>query len=54
MCFDIKWEDERLETEWWQAFPKFYLFLISSCIKFWFVSALALSLNPAIFKLFTY
>jgi hypothetical protein len=29
-------EDERLSTEWQQAFPKLILLLISSWVQFWF------------------
>jgi hypothetical protein len=50
MCCNSRREDERLQTEWWQVFPKFYLFSVSSYIKFWFISALTKSLNLAIFQ----
>jgi hypothetical protein len=36
--FDSRWEDRRLWTEWYQAWPEFNLLLISSWNKFWFVT----------------
>jgi hypothetical protein len=36
--FDSRREDKRLWTEWQKALPEFNLLLISSWIKFWFVT----------------
>jgi hypothetical protein len=42
--FGSRWEDRRFWTEWQQALPEFNLTLISSWIKFWFVTV---SVNTA-------
>jgi hypothetical protein len=46
-CLDSRREDRRLWTEWYQAFPKFNLLLISSCMQFWPFSVVPRYLNFA-------
>jgi hypothetical protein len=40
-------EDKRQWTEWYQAFPKFILLLISSFMQYWSVSVVPKYLNFA-------
>jgi hypothetical protein len=44
---DSRREDESFWTEWQQALPEFNLLLISSWIKFWFVTVVPKYLNCA-------
>jgi hypothetical protein len=50
MFLDSRREDKGFWTEWYQVLPKFSLFLISSWIKFWFVTVVPKYLNCATFS----
>jgi hypothetical protein len=50
MFLDSRREDERFWSEWQQASPQFNLHLISSWIKFWFVTFVPKYPNCATFS----
>jgi hypothetical protein len=47
---DSRWEDKRFWTEWYQALPEFGLLLMSSWMKFWFVTVVPKYLNRSTFS----
>jgi hypothetical protein len=50
MFLDSRQEYKRLWIKWWQAIPEFSLLLISSGIKFWFVTVVPKYLNCGTFS----
>jgi hypothetical protein len=49
MFLDSRQEEKRFRSEWWQALPEFKFLLISSWIKFWFVTVVPKYLNCVTF-----